>query len=212
MRLWLPILLGCAACSGSDKDTETGTTDTSDTTPTAETGTTAKKGEEAILQREGEFELRGKDWTGVERLHLFKDDLFEPVDVCVISYTATGTKPREDCKDCNSSPEGHGGAHEFVTSAAKIEVELYAGACDIVLGAATVQAKTLDDLNGRTLAYGWGEEPTGHGYALFTVNAKDEWDYRELMRDPFENTDGVLDKRKVDAYMAFFLFEGTYDY
>jgi len=216
VRVWLPMLLGAAACSGDDPTSKDETGTPMETgTPTEETGATPtgkKKGEEAVLRLEGEQELRGKEWTGTERLHLFKDDLFEPVDVCIISYTVTGTTPRNDCKECNASPEGNGGAHEFVTSGATIETELYDGACDIVLGAETVDAATLDDLNGRTLAYGWGEEATGHGYALFTLDDQDEWFFRELMRNPFENTDGILDKRKVDAYMTYFLFEGTYVY
>ncbi len=118
----------------------------------------------------------------------------------------TGTVARDDCADCNATPEG--GAHEFTTSNASIEAQAYDGACDIVLGA--VDAPTLAGLEGRTLVYGWGEEATGHGYSLFTLNEQGEWFDLVLMDNPFENVGGVLDERQVDAFMAYFVFEGTY--
>lgn len=215
MRAWMVMFLGVVACTGGE---DPGVTDDPSTTPDPTTSPTTNPTKtptgptlgEAVLRREGEHELRGATWTGTETLRLFEDDLFEPTDVCIISYAVTGTEPLGDCVDCNASPEGDGGAHAFMTSGATIEFELYEDACGIVFGAPTVDVASLEELNGRTLSYGWGEEPTGHGYALFTLDAQDEWFFVETMRNPFENTNGVLDKREVDALMEYFLFEGVY--
>ena len=205
MRAWMTMFVGLVACAGDGAPEDSGSTTTTTTTTTPR----PTKGE-AVLEREGEFELRGADWTGTERLHLYEDDLFEPVDVCIITYTVTGTKPVDSCAECNGSPEGNGGAHSFVISDATIETELYEGACSIVLGVPTVDVATLEALNGAALIYGWGEEPTAHGYALYQMDDKGAWFLRETMRYPWENGDGVLDDRGVDAYMAFSLFEGAY--
>ncbi|MEO0600940.1 MAG: hypothetical protein AAF211_05860 [Myxococcota bacterium] len=202
MRAWLALILCSVGCSTTPEVDDPGT----DSPPLEPLPSDA----ELILRREGEIELRGTEWTGTERLRLIDDDLFEPTDLCVITYTVTGTTPRTDCADCNASPEGDGGAHEFLTAAATVEAELNAGACDIILGAETVAAASLEDLNGRTLVYGWGEEATGHGYSLFALNDQGEWFDLVLMDNPFENVGGVLDERGVDAYLAYFVFEGSF--
>ncbi|MEN0063586.1 MAG: hypothetical protein AAGA48_15655 [Myxococcota bacterium] len=215
MRVWLVTILCSVACSGSSDDSgETGndTGNTPEDTGNApeETGMPNMPGEPAVLNRSGELTLVKGQWTGTERLVLENDDFLNPETFCIISWTVTGTEPRFDCQDCNDSPEGDGGAHSFVTSAAKIETESQKGACDVVLGAKTVLADSLEDLNGRTLHYGWGEEATGHGYSLFTLNDQGTWFDLTLVRNPFED-DGTFEKQGIEARLAYFVFEGSYE-
>jgi len=208
VRVWLAMFLGFVGCSGDgETPVESGPTETTTTTPT---GTTTAP--QAGLFRNGEYELRGTDWTGTEQLRLFEDDLFEPTEVCTISYSVTGTKPVDTCEECNASPEGNGGAHAFVISKPAIDIELYDGACDIVLGAPMIDVGSVEELDGVELLYGWGEEPTNHGYAVYQLDDQGEWFFRTTMGYPWDNPNGILDQRKIDALMTFSLFEGSYAY
>lgn len=221
MRGWWVMTLGAfasvACTSDSDDDAtpdETGSPNDTGSPVDTEPDDTGMPDpgplEVGVLTLEGDFELRGTTWTGTERLVLELDDFINPKTLCVIAYDVTGMGSRDDCAECNASPEGMGGAETFMTSNARIESEGRDGACAIVLAADTVKAADLSALDSRTLNYGWGEEPFGHGYALYELNDEGTWFVRGTMRMPFED-DGTFMAEGLDARITFSFLEGTYD-